>query len=114
MICAFFSFTDAGHSSTAQCNIGSASVPKIVTLNAYGRAGLNSLIGECFGQYLTYFDDLIGRIVAQEIPHVSRRKEREIPSNPLFDTLNEGTAYTKISIGTNDCSPADEAQVLGP
>jgi hypothetical protein len=84
IICAFFSFVDPGVSYVKKCEIGSPSAPNGVSMTVFGRTGMNKLIGKCFGQFIDYFDSMVGGIVSDCIPAIITRPERKILDNPLL------------------------------
>jgi len=108
--CAFFSFIDDHSSKVLTCNIASLGAPSTVKVPVYGRAEMNNLIGNCFGLYITSFDDLVGRLVSESMPHLYRRQEKVVADNPLFDILNSPSG--RIVLGEDECKQATEEMVL--
>ncbi|WP_426613276.1 hypothetical protein [Bradyrhizobium sp. McL0616] len=85
--CIFFSYVDADKSSTIKLNIGTPSLPQSVEMPVFGRAQINELVGDCLGQFIAYFDDLVGGVISKEIPGLSLRTDKQTSDNPLrFET----------------------------
>jgi hypothetical protein len=108
--CIFFSFVDEHSPGELACNVGSGFAPKTINMPIYGRAEMNGLIGECFGQYIANFDDMIARLVSEKIPELCRKREKALSDNPLYDLLHGGEK--EISMGGDECKQAEEDQVL--
>src|SRR5262249_23700239 len=59
------------------------SLSKSVEMPVFGRAQINELVGDCLGQFIAYFDDLVGGVISEQIPGLSLRTEKKTSDNQL-------------------------------
>ena len=113
--CCYFSCVDQSFlvARNANINMGTQAAPMFVTMPVYAREDLNRIIGNCFGNYLELVDDFIGRTIAEAVPELSIRVERQVEQNPLQTLLPSESG--SLMVGEHsELYPSDENLVLGP
>jgi hypothetical protein len=107
--CAFFSYVDENRNEEISINVGTNSKPRKVGFPIYGRRQINELVGQCLGEFITYFDDMVGREISNRVQGIALRPDKKLSDNPLID---RNSGKSTIRFGGSESAPATVERFL--